>query len=115
MKIQINTDKNIAGSEQLHARTEAVIAARLGRFRSQLTRIEAHLSDENGLKAGQDDKKCVLEARPEGMQPVAAIHSAATLDQAIAGAADKLQRLLESAFGQLNAQERGAAGRQPVP
>lgn len=115
MKIQINTDKNIAGSEQLQAKAEAVIVAKLGRFGTQLTRIEAHLSDENGQKAGQDDKKCLLEARPEGLQPVTASHSAATLDQAIAGAADKLQRLLESMFGQLNAQERSPAGRQPEP
>lgn len=115
MQIQINTDKNVVGDEQFTAQATQVIIARLGRFREQLTRVEAHLSDENGQKSGQDDKKCVLEARPENMQPVSATHSAGTPAAALEGAADKLQRLLESAFGQLNnTRGRTSAGRQQV-
>ncbi len=33
--------------------------------------MEVHRSDENGSKSGQNDKRCVTEARLEGRQPVA--------------------------------------------
>jgi len=102
MQIQINTDKNIEGSEQLTQEVEATVETTLGRFSEQLTRIEVHLSDENGNKSRGDDKKCVMEARPAGMQPVAVTHVAATLDQAVDGAAGKLEHLLDSTFSRLN-------------
>jgi len=102
MQVQINTDNNIEGSEQLTLEVQATLEATLGRFGEQLTRVEVHLSDENSHKSRGDDKKCVMEARPAGMQPVAVTHVAATLDQAVDGAAGKLERLLDSTFGRLN-------------
>ena len=105
MLIQINTDKNIEGGEALSMQVEASIEATLGRFREQLTRIEVHLSDENGQKSGSEDKKCVMEARPAGMQPLAVTHKAGSVDLAIDGAADKLERLLDSTFRRLNHQK----------
>ena len=102
MQFQISTDKNIDSSEQLAQEVQATVEATLGRFGEQLTRVEVHLSDENSHKSRGDDKKCVMEARPAGMQPVAVTHVAATLDQAVEGAAEKLERLLDSTFGRLN-------------
>lgn len=56
-----------------------------------------HLSDENReKKVSNVDMRCVVEARLEGRQPVVVTHHAATLDQAVDGTADKLQRLIES-------------------
>ena len=52
MQIQINTDKNVVGDEKFTEQATQVIVAKLGRFREQLTRVEAHLSDENGQKSG---------------------------------------------------------------
>jgi hypothetical protein len=40
-----------------------------------------------------------MEARLEGRPPAAVLHHAATLDQAITGAAEKLERALESSQG----------------
>ena len=42
-----------------------------------------------------------MEARPAGRDPVAATNMAPTLDEAVVGAVQKLQRLLDSAFGRL--------------
>ena len=70
--------------------------------RAQPTRVEAHLSDESSQKSHGDDKKCMLEVRPVGKPALAVTHLAPTLDQAINGAADKLERLLENSFGQVN-------------
>jgi hypothetical protein len=43
----------------------------------------------------------MMEARLKGRQPTAVTCQAATLDQAIAGAADKLKRSLESTLERL--------------
>lgn len=103
MKIQINTDRNIAGHEKLAAHFKAVVEEALSRFSAQITRVEVHLSDENShQKSGHNDKRCMLEARLEGLQPIAVSYQAATLDQAIDGAAEKLKNSLESTLGRLH-------------
>jgi len=102
MQVQVNTDKNIEGGERLTEYVRTTLNARLRRFGAQITRVEAHLSDEDSRKSHGNDKKCVLEARPAGLQPVVVTHLAATLDQAIGGAVEKLERALDSTFGHLN-------------
>ena len=102
MQIQINTDRNIAGREALAAQVSGVVENALSRISDRITRVEVHLSDENSdKKGGNDNMRCVLEARLERRPPVAVTHRAATLDQAIDGAADKLTRLIESTLGRL--------------
>ncbi|MDD2321772.1 MAG: HPF/RaiA family ribosome-associated protein, partial [Geobacteraceae bacterium] len=105
MKIQINTDSNIEGNEALAAHVRSTVAGVLDRISDTITRVEVHLSDESSQKKSQNDKRCVMEARLEGRQPVAVSDQAATLDQAVAGAADKLARLIEHTFGRLRDQE----------
>jgi ribosome-associated translation inhibitor RaiA len=75
----------------------------LSRFSDRLTRVEVHLSDENGPKSGPDAKRCMMEARLRGRQPITVTHRAETLGQAIDGAVDRLQRLLDSAIERLRA------------
>ena len=104
MHIQLNTDSHIAGREEMAARVEAVVEEALSRFSDQITRVEVHLSDENSHKSGQNDKRCMMEARLENRRPTAVTHQAATLGQAISGAADKLQRSIESTLGRLHDQ-----------
>ena len=50
MQIQVNTDNNIEGRDELARRVEAGIEAALSRFSDQITRVEVHLGDES---AGQ--------------------------------------------------------------
>ncbi len=101
MQIQINTDDNIEGREELADQVKGVVESALERFSDRITRVEVHLSDENGRKSGQDDKRCMIEARVAGRQPTAVTHQAATLDQAVDGAAEKLRRSLESTLARL--------------
>ncbi|MDP2270439.1 MAG: HPF/RaiA family ribosome-associated protein [Archangium sp.] len=96
MQIQINTDINIEGREALASQVKGVVESALSRFSDSITRIEVHLSDQNGAKPGQDDKRCMMEARLKGRQPSAVTHHAASLDEAVDGAAEKLKRSLES-------------------
>jgi len=96
MQIQVNTDKNIAGSEDLQQQVEGVVEGHFSRFGDRITRVEVHLNDVNGDKPGDGDNRCVMEARLAGMQPITATHQADTLEQALDGAARKLQRLLDT-------------------
>lgn len=106
MQIQINTDRNIEGREALVAQVSGVVEGSLSRFSDHITRVEVHLSDENSdRKDSTDDMRCVMEARLEGRQPIAATHQAATLDQAVDGAAGKLTRMIESTLGRLHEQK----------
>lgn len=101
MKIQFNTDKNISGSEESTAPLTALITDELSRFSEQITRIEVHLSDEDGNKDGLKTKRCLLEARLQGRQPVAVKNQADSNEQAVSGAIDKLKSSLETILGRL--------------
>ena len=110
MKIQLNTDTNIDGNESLAAQVGATVEQALARFSEHVTRVEVHLSDENGGKNGSHDQRCMLEARLEGRQPVAVSDHAATVDQAVHGAAQKLARLLDSTLARLHDHREKASG-----
>lgn len=101
MKIQINTDKTINGDESHQNSISSRIEDGLKRYDSYITRIEAHISDENGRKEGVNDIRCLLEARLEGKQPIAVSNQANTYFQAVAGAIDKMNISLETIVGRL--------------
>jgi ribosome-associated translation inhibitor RaiA len=98
MQIQVNTDARVEGREALLKWVEVEVAERLARFRDRVTRIEVHLSDSNGDKSGAKDKRCVMEARPNGLPPLAASFDAATVADAFTGAAEKLKHALDHAL-----------------
>ncbi|MBT9598213.1 MAG: HPF/RaiA family ribosome-associated protein [Vitreoscilla sp.] len=110
MKIQLNTDVHIEGTEALAAQVSATVEQALERFQEHITRVEVHLSDENGGKSGPHDQRCMLEARLEGRQPVAVTEHAATLEQAVQGAAQKLARLLDTTLGRLHDHRKKTSG-----
>lgn len=101
MKIQFNTDKNINGEERNEDFFTSQIAEELSRYQSHITRIEVHLSDENGKKEGLDDILCLLEARLEGRKPIAVSHQSDTIELALSGALDKLKAALETILGRI--------------
>ncbi len=114
MKIEVSTDTRVAS---IPINTDDVIAAvetGLARFRDRLTRVEVHLSDVNGPRGGVDHR-CLLEARPEGLQPVAVSHEAGSKPEALRGAVDKMHRMLTSTFDKLHDRKGGtSASGQPT-
>ena len=108
MHIQINTDHNLDGQESFAEPIRASLAHALRHVATKITRLEVHLSDENGAKTGQRDQRCMLEARLQGRQPVACTAHAATVTQAVQAAADKLLNLLETELGRQNSDARQA-------
>lgn len=101
MHIQFNTDNNITGSDALASRYISEIENSLMRFDDRITRIEVHLSDTNSHKEGTADKRCLLEARLNGLDPIAVSHEAESLDLAVNAATDKLKRALDTKLGKL--------------
>jgi hypothetical protein len=113
MQIQINTDRHVEGQDRLAAWASGVVEQALSRVSDRITRVEVHLSDENGNKSGQHDQQCVMEARLEGRQPIAVTHQAPTMDQAVNGAAEKLTSAIEGIIGRHRDQRRRQA--EPLP
>ena len=106
MQIQINTDHNITGHQALVVQVSDVVESALSRFRDRIAQVEVHLSDENSdKKGGNADIRCVMEASLQGRRPIAVTDQAATLEQAVDGAVDKLANLIESTLGRLDHQQ----------
>jgi ribosome-associated translation inhibitor RaiA len=101
MQIQINTDNHIPMHAKLSTSIESELNRVLDRFKSHLTRIEVHLSDENGEKSGPQDKRCLLEARPRNHPSLTVTGTSADIQTAVSGAANKMQRLLETTYGRI--------------
>jgi hypothetical protein len=96
MKVLVFTDSHITGSEELSRRVTNVVDDVLDRFRDRITRVEVYLSDENSRqKGGGDDKRCVMEARLAGLQPITVRHLATSGMQAVEGASAKLANTLQ--------------------
>ncbi|MFH0735586.1 MAG: HPF/RaiA family ribosome-associated protein [bacterium] len=110
MLIQINTDHNIKGHENLIAQFTTTISDALNRISNHITLLEVHLSEENGHKKGLNDKRCLMEARLEGRQPIAVSNKADTLEQAVDGCTDKLINTIESILGRLRGHRNDGAG-----
>ena len=94
MQVQVNTDHRLKAHEALLASVRAAVETALRRFSDRITRVEVHVSDENGDKRGQNDKR----------QPVAVTHQAATVGEAVDAAAGELARLIEHTLGRLRDQ-----------
>lgn len=102
MQIQVNSGNSFDLDEDVRRVVETNVSTSLERFGEQLTRVEVHLNDLNSHKSGSQDKRCQMEARPAGLDPVSVSDQAPTMEEAVRGATQKLQRLLDSLFGRLS-------------
>jgi ribosomal subunit interface protein len=108
MQIQVHSN-HIEGSVRLVDWVSASVADKLERFDDDLTRVVVHINDENGEKSGAQDKRCQIEARPKGRQPVSVTHKAESVEQAVEGAIDKLANALNHLYGKLRDKRVGPA------
>lgn len=99
MQIKVNTDNTIELHEPLARHVENVVHDALDRFAEQVTRVEVHLSDAKPEKGADGDNRCLIEAKLVHHQPIAVSDHGPNLHQAIAGAAEKLKRSIDSTLG----------------
>lgn len=90
-------------SDALDAHVRTHVERECKHFLDRLTRVEAHLADDNGGKAGDRDKKCVLEARPRGMDPIAVSQEGEDLYKVVVEASRKLARAVGKRFEKADA------------
>ncbi len=90
MLIQVNAAE-FHSTPAIIAHVENEVEKSLKLFRDRITRVEVHLHDNNGPKAGVD-KRCIMEARPASHQPIAVEDNSTDMYEAIIGAAGKLER-----------------------
>ena len=101
MYIQIHTDNQVASDHDRDDRLEEQIRQRLARFENRITDVEVHVSDVNGPRGGAADLRATLEARLNGVPPVAVADHGSSVDRAILGAAKKAARALDHQLGRL--------------
>lgn len=99
MQFQFNSDSSVMGTENVAERIETAVRQKIARFEDRLTRLEVHVSDENARKGGNDDKTCMIEARPRGGRPIGVTEHAADVDAAARKAANTLAQRLERVLG----------------
>jgi ribosome-associated translation inhibitor RaiA len=108
MQVQVNTSNGIQNKDALERWADEYLTGELARFKQEITRVEVQLSDENKGKNGATDKRCTMEARLTGHEPLAVNHHAETQDLAFRGATQKLIRLLDHTLGKLDRHEHRA-------
>ena len=101
MQIQVNTDDHIQGGESLAQWVQEEAGNRLLRFKDQLTRLEVFLTDLDGSKSGVNDKRCRLEGRVVGRQPVTVTADGDKMAAAFISAVEKLARALDNDLGRV--------------
>lgn len=90
-------------SEALDAHIREQVTHQSRHFADRLTRAEVHISDTNAGKGGMNDKRCVLEMRPRGMDPITVVDEGADHYAVVSAAALKMQRVLSRTFEKLDA------------
>lgn len=101
MNIQLNTDNNLTLKNEYADKLQSILNKEFDRFSEFLTRIEVHFADENSHKKSTGDKKCTLEARLKGRQPVAVSAFGDSYDIAVSGAVHKLKASLDTITGKI--------------
>lgn len=100
MLVQFSSDHNIVGGTAMADDSEATVRNALGGLADKITRVEIHVSDENGAgKTGVDDKQCRIEARLAGRSPIAVRAVADSVAKSVDGAAGKLRHAVETIVG----------------
>ncbi|MFG0306331.1 MAG: HPF/RaiA family ribosome-associated protein [Phycisphaerales bacterium JB040] len=95
MHIEINAN-DFELTDPIAEHVIARVEKELSHLADRVTRVEAHLGDHNASKQSDGDKRCMLEARPRGLDPIAVTAEHHDLYQAISEAAGKLRRALKT-------------------
>jgi hypothetical protein len=98
--IQIRADNQVPSDGERDSRLEDQIRQRLARFEERITDVEVHVSD-GGNGRGHGELKCTLEARVNGVPPIAVADHGPDFDRAVLGAAKKAVRAIDHQLGRL--------------
>lgn len=97
MQIQVNFG-DIDNSPALRDHAEQAVQSTLTHVADRVTRVEIHLRDDKQKRQGPDDKRCTIEARPAGGQPIVAEAKAGDIYDAVDDAAGRVGRAVQRWF-----------------
>jgi len=103
MQIKVNTAETSV-TDALHQRVVDRVTRAVRHVGRTVTRVEVHLRDDKRGRRGQDDRRCLMEARLAGHDPLVVEASGRDLYRTIDRASEKLARALDRAV-----QRRAAA------
>ncbi len=108
MQVIINSDNQVDLDEDFIQHWQSEISSSLQkRFSDWITRVEVHLTDENSKsKAGIDDIRCLIEARPADRQPVSIEVRGASAEHALSDGIQTLSRRLGTLVDKTRTQQR---------
>jgi hypothetical protein len=98
MKIQVNGDNTIVVDSDLRYFIEHEVSRVLERFATRLTRVEVHLTNVDNKNPGKRDKRCLIEARPAGAQPLTVSARAVNTPYAVDEALRKMRSCLAASL-----------------
>jgi ribosomal subunit interface protein len=101
MQVQVNIAQ-AQSSAALESHVHAEAERNIGRFATRVTRVEVHLNDHNGSKHAPNDKRCLIEARPAGHDPLVVEHLTDDYFTAVTGGMEKIERVLRKHFDKRN-------------
>lgn len=94
MQVQINYgDVEVSPALTDHVQDRVDHAMR--HFNSKITRVEVHLRDDKQKRRGEADARCVMEARPAGLDPITVTQKDEDIYTAVTRAAEKLARAVQ--------------------
>jgi hypothetical protein len=99
MLIEIRTNGSVEEAETLSDQVNKIVQSTLDRFKDRIRRVDVHLSDVVSNKSGHDDKRCMMEARLVGCEPIVVTQQATSVDQVVHDAAHTLKKSIESVLG----------------
>jgi len=94
MQLQINAG-DVELTDAIRQHIEDSVQQAFKHHADRITRVEVHLHDEASKRQATKDKKCTIEVRLAGMQPLAVEHDADDLYDAIKQAAGKAHRAVD--------------------
>lgn len=95
MQIQIRWS-DVESSDALGKHINEQIKHALRHLEGRFTAVNVHIHDENAGKHGGNDKRCVIEARPAGYDPLSVESNGDDFYITVNAAARKLQAAAES-------------------
>ena len=98
MQFQFNSDNQVDCSAEQAERIEELVRGRLDNVADKLTRVEVHVGEAGGSRGG-GGVRCLVELRPQGMQPISASDEAADAQSAATQATDKVLTVFQRQVG----------------
>jgi hypothetical protein len=100
MRIELKTDSDIEGHDELARYLETVVTAALEHDLAKVANVDAQISGVSSTSAGgADGIRCALQARLEVLHPLTVTHEAQTVHETVRGAAAKLKHAVNLALG----------------